>query len=126
MICAALSLALWGCDREIGDWDPIKWESDIPAKECKDCFRTTYKVELLPDSGVYNFSSVNYPLIWLETEPSRGTETIATDWLEVSVVKKNTLSISVDENKSGSSRVISFGVTVGDTGCLFEVSQKSR
>lgn len=121
LVAVLLAATFASCSKDDGDWDPIKWRTDV--KTASDGY-----VEVTADGGTYVFTCKNYPGFWLSdaTETS-GTSSkviypnreandfnnINASWATISS-SDGKLTVTIEPNATAETRLLDVYVTGGD------------
>lgn len=120
-----MSVGLGSCHKDDGDWNPMKWDTDVQMKN--------NTVTVPPQGGTYQFTCTNYPEFWLSGVEERIVDdkdsnriavtyshpneddyrNIKGEWVEVSV-QGNVMTVAVAAIETGKSRSATVVPTGGD------------
>lgn len=110
-------LAFVSCDsyHKDGDWDPMKWETNVPNMK-------NNHITVTETGGTYTFKCKNYKSFWIDSvkEDDKYVEfgneernNATGEWSAV-IVDENVLEVSVSENSGNSSRSLSITLQAGN------------
>ena len=123
------SIALSSCSKDDGDWDPMKWRTEV--KTVKD--NGTRLVQVPSKGGTYVYKCRNYNGFWLsdikETEDGSTKVHYNTDRHYFSSpvtdvnITGNTLTVTIKPNETKKTRYVEVTVTAGDIFDTFKYKQ---
>lgn len=128
----ASSLTLVSCSKDDGDWDPMRWKTEV--KTVKD--EGTRFVQVPAEGGTYVYMCKNYKGFWLSdiTEEQNGIKKVynqeySTDRYNCSSpaanvsIAGNTLTVTIKPNTTKETRYVAVEVTAGDIFDTFKYKQ---
>lgn len=125
-----LPLLMSSCSKEDGDWDPMKWKTEV--KTSSDGY-----INVPPEGGTLTFWCVNYGSFWLcnviESEDGKTDKTsfegtgnrdsIKSNWM-TATSEGNKLTITVEPTTSDGNRFMELDVENGDIFDQFKIKQR--
>ena len=129
----ALPLLFASCSKDDGDWDPMKWKTEV--KTSKDGY-----INVSPSGNTLTFWCVNYNSMWLNSITETGAdgenhftrnentkkgniESMQSNWMTVES-EGNRLTITVSPTASDSNRFMEIDVENGDAFYTFKIKQR--
>ena len=127
LVFAVVSITSCSSDDKDGDWDPMKWESEVPVQ-------TMNGVYIVPSEGFeFTFSCRNYSSPWMENGMSAGEyyyppreannyHSITAEWFKAEIIG-NKLMVAFEDNDTKEERLLELTVTAGDIFHTFKFRQ---
>jgi len=126
---AAFSLASCSSSDPEGDWDPMIWKSEAPAKTTDGVYHVS------ETGGEFIFSCRNYSSPWIDSASSNGKyffppreennyHEIIEDWFKAEI-SGNKLKVVFEKNDSEKERSLRLNVTAGDIFYTFTFKQSA-
>lgn len=125
LLCLA---GLMACDND-GDWDPMKWKTEVKMKKV-DGYNT---ISVPAEGGTYRFKCTNYPNLWFcDLKEDEGDIISSTmdvhqihgEWATVGIDGVE-LTVSVSPNDGQKPRTAIVVVNTGDIWCHFKFNQRA-
>lgn len=126
------SIALSSCSKDDGDWDPMKWRTEV--KTVKD--EGTRFVQVPAEGGTYVYKCKNYDGFWLAEVNEEENGNTKVYWSEHFTdnhnfssaatnvnITGNTLTVTIKPNDTKKTRYVEVTVTAGDIFDTFKYKQ---
>lgn len=123
LFIAFLAVAgLTACSNEDGDWESMKWKTDVKMEK-------GHSISVPVKGGSYLFTCRNYGCIWFSDLQENGDYIVLDDFYQIrgkwvtADVDNNVLTVTISPNDSGKQRTVLIGVSAGDIFDSFTFNQ---
>lgn len=110
--------AFVACESESidGDWEPMKWETNVPIKNEK------HIIEVPISGNTYIFKCKNYTSFWVYALHENGknipinpedSEIVTGEWYSINI-KDNTMTVSISSNNNDYNQILNLGIQAGN------------